>query len=129
MDSAVIGPLEWFNVPANGQGLLLALIAALCMSVATLFYRTSGLLSVLIGVATATLLTSVAIPLVASYFHLSWPWWPVIGLFNGVASLRVVRTIDAFAERLERRLPDAGADRVTSLVRGGGSPTDPGAPS
>lgn len=130
MDPSTLGPLDWFAVPANGQGLMLALIAALCMSVATLLYRTSGLLSVLIGVVTAALLTSIAIPIMASYFHLSWPWWPVIGLFNGVASLRVVRTIDAFAERLEKRLPDAGADRITALVRGGASadpPNEPGA--
>lgn len=129
MDPASLGPLDWFAVPANGQGLLLAMIAALCMSAATLLYRTAGLLAVLAGVVTAGLLTAIAIPLASSYFHLAWPWWPCIGLFNGVASLRVVRALDVFAERLERRLPDAGADRVTALVRGGAPPTDPGAPS
>jgi len=123
MDSA-LGPLDWFAVPANGQGLLLALIVALCMSAATLLYRTAGLLAVMAGVVTAGLLTAIAIPLAASYFHLAWPWWPCIGLVNGIASLRVVRALDVFAERLEKRLPDAGADRVTALVRGG-APADP----
>ena len=126
MDPA-IGPLEWFVVPANGQGLVLALIAAFCMAGATLVQKTAGLEGVLSGIVTAALLTVIAIPLTASYFHLAWPWWPVIGLFNGVASLRVVRTLDAFAERLEQRLPDAGADRVTNLVRGGAPSNEPGA--
>ena len=129
MDPAALGPLEWFNVPANGQGLMLALLAALCMSVATLLYKTAGLLSVLSGVVMAGILTVIVVPLMATYFRLAWPWWPLIGLFNGVASQRVVRGLDVFADKLEHSLPGAGAARVTALVRGGAadSPPDPGA--
>lgn len=118
MDLSALGPLDWFAVPANGQGVAIALIVACCTSVVTLVYKSVGLMLVLLGIIMAALFTVMAIPLAAFYFHLAWQWWPFIGLFNGVASLRIVRGLDTFAARLEKRLPDAGADRVTAIVRG-----------
>lgn len=124
MDLSTVGPFDWLMVPANGQGLLLAVIAACCMSVVTLLYKGVGLVMVLLGVLMAVAFTVAAIPLAAFIFHLAWPWWPIIGLFMGVASLRIVRGLDVFAEKLEARLPGAGADRVTSIVRGGAPSTE-----
>lgn len=125
MDPSALGPLDWFAVPANGQGVVIALIVACCTSVVTLVYNSVGLTLVLLGIMMAALFTAMAIPLAAFYFHLAWQWWPFIGLANGVASLRVIRGLDALASRLEKRLPDAAADRVTSMVRGGATPDQP----
>ena len=129
MDPLTLGPLDWFTVPANNQGLVLALVSAFFMSVVSLLYNGAGLLTVLLGVLMAILLTAISVPLAGLYFHLLWAWWPVIGLFNGVASLRVMRGLDAFAARLEKTLPGRAAGRVEELVRPGvsGSAPEPGA--
>ena len=123
MDPLTLGPLDWFTVPANNQGLVLALVAACCMAVVSLLYNSAGLLTVLLGVLMAVLLTAVVVPLAALYFHLLWAWWPVIGLFNGVASLRVMRGLDAFAARLEKTLPGRAAGRVETMVNPTAPPT------
>lgn len=125
MDPSSLGPLDWFAVPANGQGVVIALIVACCVSVVTLVYKNVGLTLVLLGIVMSALFTVMAIPLAVSYFRLAWQWWPFIGLANGVASLRIVRGLDALASRLEKRLPDAAADRVTAMVRGGATPDQP----
>lgn len=121
MDPTAIGPLDWLAVPVNLQGLALALVAALCMSAANLLVKSAGLATVLASVLMAVVLTVIAIPF-AVMFKLAWPWWSLIGLLLGVASLRVPRTLDAFAAKLEERLPGAAADRVTHLVRGDSPP-------
>lgn len=111
-------PLDWLAVPANWQGLVLAVIAAICLSAANLLDRQAGFATVLAGIVLSVLLTVIAIPFAVLSLHLSWPWWSLIGVAMGVASLRVRRGLDALAEKLEQRLPDAAADRVTDIVGG-----------
>lgn len=124
MDPVAIGPLDWLAVPSNWQGLVLALIAALCMSAASVLDKQAGLATVLVGIVLAALLTVIAIPLSVFAFHLSWPYWPLIGAGMGVASLRVRRGLDALAGMLEQRLPGVVADRVTAAA--GGTPPKSG---
>lgn len=118
MDPVTVGPLDWLLVPANWQGIVLAELAAICMSAANVLDRQAGLATVLAGMILSVLLTAIAIPFAVFTFHLSWPWWPVIGLAMGVASLRVRRGLDALAALLEQRLPGAAADRITAVVNG-----------
>lgn len=125
MDPATVGPLEWLGHAVNWQGLILAELVAFCMSAANVLDRQAGLGTVLAGVVLAAVLTFIAIPLAVFIFHLSWPYWSLIGLAMGVASLRVRRGLDALAALLEQRLPTAAADRVTAIV--GGQPSPPNA--
>ena len=128
MDPVAVGPLDWLVVPANWQGVVLALLAALCMSAANVLDKAAGLGTVLAGIVLAALLTLIAIPFAAIAFRLHWTWWPLIGLMIGVASLRVRRGLDSLAALLEQRLPGAAADRITGIVAGGKKP-DPPAPA